>query len=94
MGALAVVLAAALSGTSRSQQATDVADTGGGKSGGTIATAFVSVDSRSSACTTKIKATTAAPTTAPIIPRLYMAQGYGRSFDRRAGPDRAVVHLR
>jgi hypothetical protein len=52
----------------------DDADTAGGKFGGTIATAFVRVESRSSAMTTKIRAMTARAATTTTDPRLYMAE--------------------
>jgi hypothetical protein len=51
----------------------DDADTAGGKLGGTIATAFVRVESRSRAMTTTTNATTASAATPAIDPRLYMA---------------------
>jgi hypothetical protein len=51
----------------------DVADTAGGKLGGTAATAFVRLESRLSAWTTKTNAITANAATPTINPRLYMA---------------------
>ena len=71
--ALGVLLLVALEVTN----GTDVADTAGGKGGGTTAAAVVRLDSRLSAITTKTIAITVIAATAAIAPRLYMAEGYG-----------------
>jgi hypothetical protein len=79
---LAVTDALGLAGALALTTGTDDADTAGGKLGGTIATAVVRLESRSSAITTKTSATAARAEAATINPRLYMADTIRREAKR------------